>query len=223
MNIGIQFFGGRGAGSGGPSLGGSGGGNNVNIIDTEDMLSYRKRNDSTMEFGEQTMTGVAQVYDDFPDIGVEQVQAAKLGGKDNVEVLGYYDGKNVAINQNYTDTAKMNGAYDRAVQSGFHPSRGDKSGAEAVALHEMGHALTDHIGKKMGASGIDDASQKIVEQAYKNAKGRGGTKAWAKEISGYATHSFAECVAEAVADYYCNGSKANKNSLAVMAVINNYK
>lgn len=222
MNIGIQFFGGRGAGSGGPSLG-MGGGENVNVIDTEDMMSYRKGSDAAMEFGGEAMSGVQRIYDDFPDIGVEQIQAAKLGGKDNVNVLGFYDGSNVAINQNYTDTGKMNAAYDKAVQSGFHPPRGDKSGTEAVAIHEMGHALTDHVGQKMGVNGIDESAKKIVDTAYKNTNSSGGTKAFAGKISGYAQQSYAECVAEAVADFYCNGSKASKESKAIVDVMRQYR
>lgn len=44
---------------------------------------------------------------------------------------------------------------------------------------------------------------------------------FAKKISGYAQYNFAECVAEAVSDWYCNGGKAKKESRAVMAVLNN--
>lgn len=49
-----------------------------------------------------------------------------------------------------------------------------------------------------------------------------GTKAWAGKISGYAQDSWAECVAEAVSDYYCNGSKAHANSKAIMAELRKY-
>lgn len=223
MKISIQFFGVSKGGAGGPSIPGGGSGENINIVDTQDIMSYRKGSDSKMEFGGEIMTGVERIYDDYPDIGVEQIQAAKLGGQDNISTLGYYDGKNVAINQNYTDINKMNSVYDAAVQQGFHPSRGDKSGTEAVTIHEMGHALADHIGKKMGAKDIDAASKKIVKQAYKNSGASGGTLAFAAEISGYAQKNFAECVAEAVADYYCNGSKASGSSKAIMAVIEQYK
>lgn len=42
----------------------------------------------------------------------------------------------------------------------------------------------------------------------------------ASNISGYAKSSYAECVAEAVADVYCNGSKARVESRAIVNEIN---
>lgn len=131
--------------------------------------------------------------------------------------------KSVSINQRFTNIDKMNTVYDTAVKSGFHPSRGKYNGTEAVTFHEMGHALTDHVGKKMGASGIDDAAKRIVDNAYKNSGGKGGTAAWAKKVSGYATKSNAECVAEAVADWYCNKNNASSVSKAIMTEIRKYK
>ena len=116
----------------------------------------------------------------------------------------------------------MNTVYDKSVESGYHPSRGNKTGVEAVTYHEMGHAITDHIAGKMGVKDLDAASKKVVNNAYKATKGKGGTKAWAKKISGYATDSFAECVAEAVADVYCNGNKAHKHSKAIFAELKKY-
>ena len=117
----------------------------------------------------------------------------------------------------------MNDTYDAAVKSGYHPSRGNKSGTEAVTYHEMGHALTDSIAKKMGVKDLDAASKKIVNDAYKASGGKGGTKAWAGKISKYAQDNFAECVAEAVSDWYCNGNKARSNSKAIMTQLKKYK
>ena len=44
----------------------------------------------------------------------------------------------------------------------------------------------------------------------------------AKQISGYAQKNYAECVAEAVADYYCNGKKASKASRLIMDELRAY-
>lgn len=216
---------GRGSSGGGESLG-SGRGERVNIVDQLDVWSYRHRQKNE-PFVDAINTGVKNIQEDFPDVmqTVNVVNAAELGGADRIHTLGFYspaDGT-VALNRNYTDIGKMNNVYDKAVKSGYHPSRGNKTGTEAVALHEMGHALTDHIGKKMGAKNLDDAAKTIVDNAYKNSKGRGGTKAWAGKICRYAQKNNAECIAEAVADWYCNGSKAKSQSKAIMSELKKYK
>ena len=206
----------------GESLSG-GGGKNVNIISETDVWTYRHKSDNA-PFVDAINTGVATIQHDFPDVmnTVEHVQAAELGGMDKISTLGYYGGGTVALNQNYTDIDKMNKIYDEAVKSKYHPEKGDKTGTEAVAIHEMGHALTDHIAKKMGAVDMYDAAEKIVNAAYKAIHGKGGTKAWAGTISGYAQENYAECIAEAVADYYCNGDKASKASKAIMSQLKKY-
>lgn len=222
IKLNLQLFGGRGAG--GPSLT-KGGGKSINIQSETDVWSYR-HNPNNEPFVDAINSGVREISDDFPGLmdDVREVNSAKLGGKDKTETLGFYGNGRVALNENYTDIGKMNRVYDEAVKSGYHPSRGNKTGTEAVALHEMGHALTDHVAKKMGAKDIDDGAKKIVDSAYKATGGKGSAKkSWAGKISGYATENYAECVAEAVADCYCNGKKASKNSQAIMAELKKYK
>ena len=167
------------------------------------------------------------MHDDFPELmqSVEVVAAAELGGKDKFSTLGYYSDqeRTVALNRNYTDIGKMNSVYDEAVRSGYHPARGDKTGTEAVTLHEMGHALTGYVQKKMGSSSFDAAAQRIVRAAYNASNGKGGTLAWAGNISGYAQQNYAECIAEAVCDHYCNGSRAAAESRAIMSILRRYK
>ena len=155
---------------------------------------------------------------------VEHIDAAKLGGADNQTTLGFYSpsDKMVAINRNYTDVDKMNAVYDAAVSSGYHPSRGGLTGTEAVAIHELGHALTDHVAAKMGLWNMDLAARQIFMDAYRATKGRGKYKEWAGKISGYARENYAEAVAEAVADYYCNGNKAHAHSIAIMNELKKY-
>ena len=228
MKLNLQFFGGNG--SGGESLG-NGGGKNVNIINQEDVWSYR-HNKNNEQFVTEINNGIIAVQNEFPSVmrSVESVNASEFGGSDKNSILGVYttdaSGKHtVDINRNFTNVNKMNAVYDVDVKAGYHPSRGNKTGTEAVTIHEMGHAVTGDIARKMGLSGtsaVDKASQTIVENAYKATKGKGGTKAWAGAISGYAKTSFAECVAEAVADYGCNGSKANDRSKAIIKEMKKY-
>ena len=212
-------MGGRGAKSGGGLAGGSGVG--VNITSETDVWSYR-HNPNNEAYVDAINSGVRSVQEDFPDMmdTVQHVNTATLAGADATGVLGFYNygDKTVALNSNYTNVDKMNRVYDDSVAAGFHPSRGNKTGTEAVAIHEMGHALTDHLARKNGMRDLDELSEKVVDRAYKATGGRGkATKKWAGRISGYAQSNYAETVAEAVADFYCNGSKASAESKAIMA------
>lgn len=219
----LQFFGGRG--SSGESLPGSSN-KPINILNTEDVWSIRNH-EGNAPYVDQINTSVATIKSDFPGVmdTVQSVDAATMGGADAEGTLGFWSASDgtLALNKNYTDVQKMNNVYDKAVESGYHPSRGIKTGVEAVTYHEMGHALTDSIASKMGVDNLDKASERVVNDAYKATKGRGGTKAWAGKISGYAKESYAECVAEAVADYYCNGRNASANSRAIMSELRKYK
>lgn len=209
----------------GGSSGMGGGGTNVNILNTTDVWSYRHRPNNE-PFVDAINEGARRIQSDFKDLmdTVQRVDAAELGGSDKYNTLGFYssDGKMVAINQQFTNVDKMNKVYDDSVRTGFHPSRGDLTGTEAVTLHEMGHALTDHVAQKMGAADLYAAARIIFNNAYKATKGKGRFKEWAGKISGYAKENYAETVAEAVADYYCNGPNAHANSRAIMDELRKY-
>lgn len=224
MKIDLQFFGGRGAS--GESLSAGGRQTPINILSTEDIWSIRNH-EGNAPYVDQINTSVATIKNGFPGVmdTVQSVDAVTMGGADATGTLGFWspsDGR-LALNKRYTDVQRMNEVYDKAVESGYHPTRGIKTAVEAVTYHEMGHALTDSLASKMGVSSLDQASEKIVNDAYKATRGRGGTKAWAGKISGYAKESYAECVAEAVSDYYCNGRRASANSRAIMAELRKYK
>lgn len=221
IKLDLQLFGGNGAS--GSSLS-NGGGGSVDIVDETDIWSYR-HNANNQAFVDEINTGIRGIQNDFPDVmdTVNTVTATQFGGSDNYSTLGAYGSGGLMMNRNYTDINKMNKVYDNAVSAGFHPSRGNKTGTQAVALHEMGHALTDHIAKKMGVPGLHEASNKIVKDAYKASGAKGGNKSFAKTISEYATKNYAECVAEAVADWYCNGKKAKSASKAIMAELRKYR
>lgn len=225
MIVNLQFFGGRGASSGGESLPNSAKGiSAANIVSEMDVWSYR-HNPNNEPFVDAMNESARTMADDFPELmnSVNRVNAATLKGADKEGTLGYYGDGSVSLNANYTNISKMNNVYDKAVASGYHPSRGNKSGTEAVMYHEMGHALTDAVKAKVGAKNLDQAAKTIVNNAYKNSGGKGGTLKWAGEVSGYAKESFAECIAEAVSDWYCNGNKASGTSKAIMKELKKYK
>lgn len=203
--------GGSGIGKGGDLQGKEG--SVTNVGDIKDMISQRRQ--FTQE-ADDVLAVSRRMNNLYGEEGqITQFQTAKMTG-----ALAYYDSNgNIAMNQKYMNTAGMNKAYDAAVSNGFHPSRGNKSGIEAVAAHEYGHALSDKVGAKLGINDIEAASRQIVERA--RVKTRHKTNmSFAQKISGYGTYNFAECVAEAVSDWHCNGSKAAKESRAIMAVIN---
>ena len=154
IEMNLQFFGGNGSNSWG-----GGGGGSVNPVDTTSLLSASGKQSEIKE----VMSAVKGVYDDY-GIDLSDIQIATLRGKD-AKVMAYYDSDgNLAINKSYFDSKKMDAAYDMCVKSGYHPDRGNKSGLEATAAHEMGHRLTD-TGK-----GIDATSRDIVQKAAKKLK-----------------------------------------------------
>lgn len=195
---------------------GGGGGGHVDIISTESMLSRREGSRAEVD---ESLSAFQEVFDQYGQI-VDDIQVAKIGAKD-LAVMAYYDGANVAVNDRYFNTRAMNAAYDNSVNSGFHPSRGNKTGMQAVVYHELGHKLTDDYGKKLGYnySQLDQVAKIICEKARKNTTSR-GVVIMASKISGYAQKSNAECVAEAFADVCCNGSRAKAESRAIVNELN---
>lgn len=205
---------------GGKRAGGGEGLNPNNILGNTNLLI-------DTDLDETTRGEVTKTLKDFQDeygLTYENTRIAELKGKDKHSVLAYYDGAGIAINSTFLNSEKMNEAYQKCVESGFHPSSGSKSGMEAVVSHELGHALTDMVGSKMGITGINrtnESATAIVNEARKQTKHRGVVQ-MASKISGYATHSNAEAVAEAISDVYCNGKKAKAESRAIVDVINKY-
>ena len=201
-------------GSRGGRRGGGTGINAGDILNTSNLLI-------DTELDEVTRGEVTRVLKDFQKefgLNYNNTRIAELKPKSNA--LAYYDGTGIAINKNYLNSKTMNDTYQDCVKSGFHPPSGSKSGMEAVVSHELGHALNDMIGSKMSMD-IDKSATKIVNEARKQTKHRGVVQ-MASKISGYATHSNAEAIAEAVSDVYCNGKKARAESRAIVNVMNGY-
>lgn len=126
--------------------------------------------------------------------------------------LGAYGGNTLYMNNRYVRNANLTQAMEAAAKSGFHPGIGNKTGAEAVASHEIGHRLGEIAAQKAGIS-----EKQIVARAGSKI----GIKPenMAGHISKYARSNYAETIAEASADVYCNGSKASKASKAIMAEV----
>ena len=203
---------------GGRRGGGTGGVNPSDILGTNNLLI-----DTSLD--EVTRGQVVKTLKDFQDeygLDYRNTRIARLKPKANA--LAYYDGAGIAINSSYLNSDKMNDAMKKCAESGFHPPMGNKSGMEAVVSHELGHALTDMVGVKMGNQSwidFDKTSTAIVNEARKQTKHRGVVQ-MAGKISGYATHSNAEAIAEAISDCYCNGKKARAESKAIKSVVDKY-
>lgn len=203
---------------GGRRGGGTGGVNPSDILGTNNLLI-----DTSLD--EVTRGQVVKTLKDFQDeygLDYRNTRIARLKPKANA--LAYYDGAGIAINSSYLNSDKMNDAMKKCAESGFHPPMGNKSGMEAVVSHELGHALTDMVGVKMGNQSwvdFDKTSTAIVNEARKQTKHRGVVQ-MASKISGYATHSNAEAIAEAISDCYCNGKKARAESKAIKSVVDKY-
>ena len=128
---------------------------------------------------------------------------------DDPSVLGAYGGNTLYMNQKYIKNKNLTAAMKRSAEDGFHPSIGNKTGAEAVAAHELGHRLGEV------ASGKAKVSEKeIVARAAKKTGIK--TENMAGHISKYARTNYGETIAEAYADVYCNGKKASKASQAIV-------
>lgn len=200
----------------------------VNVSSERDMLSESGIQNEPAYAG--FLNASKRLVEDYGDNALAaQFMIAKLKGASD-GVIAYYDSSNghVAINERFLDDDLLESAYENCVKNGFHPSKGNKSASEAVAAHELGHAMTDAIAKKMGYENdfmpVHKAAQRIIDEARatKSGKTKISQDAWAGRISGYAQQNAAETVAEAVADVYCNRTKAHKESKAIMRVVNKY-
>ena len=222
LRIDLQFFGGRGSSSGG----GGGGGNtsSVNVKSTDSLVSaHASANPTARKYADEALEVFQQVNDEYGAV-VEDIQIATLQGKGSKSVLAYYDSNdNIAVNSHYFNE-RMATSYAKSVQSGFHPSNGNKTAMQAVVAHELGHKLTYDIGTKLGQSGwgnFDAVADRIVREAS-GAKTKKALSAFRKKISGYGAKSNAEAIAEAFSDVYCNGKKASSASRSIVSVIDKY-
>lgn len=201
-------MGGRGSSFG---RGGTSGGA-VTVLNRTSLISARENQQTEVD---QVLTVLRDTRDNY-GVELNDIQVVQLAESG---VMAYYDSEgNLAVNESYFDAAAMDAAYQKCVSQKFHPSNGSKSGLEAVAAHEIGHALTDAAGVKLGYGqwAVDRVADDIMEAARVQLGAR-GWKSVASAISGYAARDKAEAVAEAYADVYCNGNGAKAESRAVIA------
>ena len=206
-------MGGRGSSSGGFT--GGGGLSSADILSTTSFVSERGNYPETVD---EALSVFKDVKDKYGFI-INDIEMAKLA--DGASAIAYYDGSNIGWSETFMNKQALDKAYEDSVKSGFHPSNGNKTSVQAVASHELGHALSTEVGKKIGVYDTDSASRQILKEAKKQT-GHKTMAGMASKISGYAKHSPAETVAEAFSDVYCNGKKAHKESIAIVNVIDSY-
>ena len=197
------------------SSGKGGGGGNAKAVSTSNLLIDTALDNVTRE----QVTRVLQDFKREFGISYNNTRIAEMDAN-SAGVLAFYDGAGIAINNNFLNSQKMDDAYKKCVDSGYHPSSGKKSGMEAVVAHELGHSLNHVVGAKMNLS-LDASATRIVKEAKANTKHKNMASLMAK-ISGYAKESHAEAVAEAIADVYCNGGRARTESKAIVNVMKSY-
>lgn len=219
IRIDLQFFGGRGSSSSSGGGGGTGGVSAGDIISTRSLVSERE---GQRELVDETLSVFSEVYDEY-GAQVTDIQLATMTPGSGA--MAYYDSEgNIAFNEVYFNTARMESAYASCVKSGFHPSNGNKTALQAVAAHELGHKLTADVGEKLGQAGfgnLDSVSKRIVSEARAKTSHK-STAQMTQKISGYAKTSHAEAIAEAFSDVFCNGKKARSESKAIVDVLNGY-
>lgn len=209
MELNLQFFGGRGASSGGTGPYGGG------MEDTDTNVTVRSQHPLTDEIskgGGGFANEIMNTRDAFEREYGSAVKNIKLsvGTFNKPGVLGAYGQDNLIMNQRYVKNANLTNAMRNT--DGFHPSIGNKTGAEAVAAHEIGHRLGEVAAQKAGIS-----QREIVQRAGQSVNIK--TENMAGHISKYARSNYGETIAEASADVFCNGSKASKASQAIMTEV----
>ena len=107
--------------------------------------------------------------------------------------------------------------YDKYIASGVKygnfKSYGDKSGAYYASVHELGHVVFQNLRDLMDNK--ERMNVNTLTSNWINLAKNG-------EISGYAATSQHEQVAEAFADYYCNGDNASEHNKKIMSYLINY-
>lgn len=211
---------GRGSSASGGRYAGGGGVNPGNIKNPQEMISIR--NASNQQQVDDVLTVSKELTGKYgSDVATGGFEVASFVGKDANTLGCYQEGGGITMNKKFIDNQNMDAVMDASAKSGFHPSRGNKSGIYAVAAHEYGHSLTENVRQKMGEKSFDKAAERIVSEARRQTGDRGNIK-FARKISEYATASNAETIAEAMSDVMCNGKRAKRQSKAIAKVIDSY-
>lgn len=202
-------------GKGGEGWTGSDEGSEITVLDTTSLISAREGKQLEVD---ETLQTFKDMHDEY-GYAVDDLQLVTLGAKD-ASTMAYYDGSNIAFNKTYFRKQLIESSYANDVKNGYHPPQGNKTALQAVASHEIGHALTDKAIAKMG--GKQGGAEAILRKAQKQVGHKGKLADMAGIISGYAKTNAKECIAEAFADVYCNGKNAHRESQAIVNVMNKY-
>ena len=200
-------------GSGGVGKHGGGmlnNGSGANVLNSHPLTDEIDKGKGGGAFANEIMNTRDAMEREYGD-AVKQM-ALHVGTFDDASVLGAYGDNTLYMNQKYIRNSHLTEAMQNS--DGFHPGIGNKTGAEAVASHEIGHRLGEVAAKRAGISEKD-----IVARAGKKIGVK--TENVAGHISGYARTNYSETIAEAMADVYCNGSKASKASIAISNEVKN--
>ena len=212
--------GGYSSSRGGWDGGGGGGGK---ALSTADLISQREGKRSEVDQVLSVSRDIQNQYGLNLDTYVAKMNKA------GANTLAYYqfDARNpnqgiVAVNNSFFDSKKLDSVYDDSVKQGYHPSRGNKSGMEATVAHEMGHALTGELASRQGGgyNSFERVSGQVLQDAKKSLGYKGQASNLGRKISGYGAKNPSEAIAEAFSDVYCNGSKAHRESIAIVDALN---
>lgn len=242
-------MGGRGGASGfpanGPTSGPIGPQNAADTKDLSELKTYMQKlgvafddtsfTSQTFENVKNAAAGVEQVMKDFPQAApyFRVLQGEDL--KKGVMACASMSGVITLGNHYYAKTEQeFASRYDKSTANGFHPEGTTK---DHVAVHEAGHILeralifkavpgSDYWDRVTRSEAWDKGTMatKVVAEACrevkKTASGKGKTNdQLVQSISGYATKSRSETLAECVADYSANGTNAKPLSVAVWKIL----
>lgn len=172
----------------------------------------------------QATLGVQDITKDFPEIGdgLVELSASKSG-------IMACTGNTITFNSGYFSTpGKLESTIKDQIAKGYWPKN---SSVRSIGTHEAAHAIEwfldtnnptyTYSWERVEAWNKCTEASTIVSQACKNIKktpyGKGKRVAeLIKWISGYATDTRSEALAEAFADYYTNGKNANPLSQEIV-------
>lgn len=220
-------MGGRGARAYGRSPG-TGGGSMGNL--NEKRLQYGGKLDDKMVSNiNSVQTNLMYQFPELRNMGDIMVFNTNSGSLSDTYAF-VYGGTSVHVNEKYfSDRENLYKTYANDVKTGFHPKGTD---AADIVAHEFGHVAHNMIVQKYRGSSTfmnakvksgEDIINTIVRRANTNAnKTTGKTEKLTtrvKQISHYAGRNNHETIAEAFADVYANGSRANALSTEIVKII----
>lgn len=173
------------------------------------------------------VSGVEDVVKEFPAIGPDiTIRYVPLGS--NTYAQATLSGE-VRVGGRFVDVSSLESTYANDLRSRFHP---DGSTARNITSHEVGHiieahlvnaenstfyAQVDHWNKHKHAT---DIVGRAARQVKKTPAGKGRKIAdLVADVSRYATTNRSEALAECIADYTANGSRAKPLSQAVWGIL----